>query len=478
VKPRTTGILLTLAILLGAFIYLYEVRGARDRSTSEATDSLLFSDVEPSAIDRIQLTTSDDQLAEVVRSGPGWRLLSPIEFAGDDVALATDPPPRPEDFGLGEQGRGLQFSAGGEDRVLRIGSPTPVGSNTYVEIVTAAGLDPGIIFVETWRTNALRKSLDELRDRRVLHFDHSTIDRLSLEWGKTGGVVLEKRDEAWWLTHPLEERADAATVETLLSDLAFLRAEGFVDAPPSDGALGLARPRLQIAMGGRTDEAGDFELSLQFGRSMAGEWVARAAAGLVYRIGGQRVDDVPRDLVAYRFKEVSRFEVADARSFELAYSPASKGPDGLPLRIEGELVEGDWQTQPLAMDRGKVRALMSELGRLKGIDIVADELGDSERAAVGLAPPRLAIRVWGEADALLADLSLGVVQIGRGILAQRADSTVIYRVDETLQQRIPLSGRSLEADFLALEEEAEQVLEEGAADRVADEDEAGATPTL
>ena len=101
----------------------------------------------------------------------------------------------------------------------------------------------------------------------------------------------------------------------------------------------------------------------------------------------------------------------------------------------------------------RAAALVAELAYLEGIDIVADDLGAAERSALGLRPPRVAIRVWGEGESgasapLLAELSIGREQPGRGVFAKRRDGDVVYLLDPALAAEIPFSVEAFRQGFI------------------------------
>jgi hypothetical protein len=463
---RSTGILLVVAVLLGAFIYLYEMREETSGASDEAAEALVFPGVESDAIEAIELDTTDARHARVERRDTGWMLVEPLSFGGDDVAIEAiasalaqlEAAGRVEggadagDFGLGDGADEVAFEIAGDRRVLRIGAGTPVGSNTYVQI----GEGGELAYVQTWRINALRKSLGEIRNRRILDFDHAAVSEISVRW-PDGRAELERRGEEWWLTQPLEERADQRVVQNLLSDLAFLQAEDFIDERPPEDELGMAAPRFQVVIGGEKggSEPSPFKLGFAIGADRAGALVARGSGGHLYALPPGRLDDFPRSLFAYRFKELARFEVADARRFELIYLLGDEGSETGLHTVSGKLVDDAWQTAPDEMDPQRASAMVTELARLEASELVADALGEDERAAIELAPPRLTVRVYGAGTAeqgqagevVLADFALGSQQPGRGILARRADSPVIYRVAEVTSAVVPQSPEALRAEF-------------------------------
>jgi len=85
---------------------------------------------------------------------------------------------------------------------------------------------------------------------------------------------------------------------------------------------------------------------------------------------------------------------------------------------------------------------------------------------MGLAPPRVSVRVFGaqdeaaDADApLLAELELGVSDEGRGIVARRTDRETVYVAEYALAEHVPVSLEALRNRFV--EEPAGEEAEPG-----------------
>ncbi|MBW2235987.1 MAG: DUF4340 domain-containing protein [Deltaproteobacteria bacterium] len=249
-QPRTTAILALVAVLLGAFVWFYQVQGADRRTEAEASAKRLFPQVEPDDVTAIEFTTQDGQEARLERGEAGWALARPLAFPGDETTVsglasglaqlssegALEEAQALDVYGLGEGAAEVRFEAGGQAHSVRFGRKTPVGYNTYVTVD-----DAGTVYtVPSHRASAFERPLLDLRERRVLRFDRNSVEAIDLRW-PGGSVVLEKRDDAWILTAPLETPADRETVEDLLADVSFLRAEGFVDEPDAEAEQGRCR---------------------------------------------------------------------------------------------------------------------------------------------------------------------------------------------------------------------------------------------
>jgi hypothetical protein len=278
------------------------------------------------------------------------------------------------------------------------------------------------------------------------------------------------------MTAPVEGPADASSVDTLLADIAFLSAEGFADdeegaaealetAEPAftlrlevqassqessgepDAPAG-DTPALELVVGPPVDPGSDDEIGARR--------IARGRDGMLFELAAERLDDWPRQVVAYRDKTLSQFDVSQARTFELVFTPEagdSAGDPAPPVRVQAEFTGTGWVSGPEAMAPERAGALVAELAYLEGIDIVADDLGETERTALGLRPPRALIRVWGEGESgasapLLAELSIGRAQPGRGVFAKRRDGDVVYLLDPALAAEIPFSLEAFREGFV------------------------------
>jgi hypothetical protein len=469
VQPRTTAILALVAVLLGAFVWFYQVQGADRRTEAEASAKRLFPQVEPDDVTAIEFTTQDGQEARLERGEAGWALARPLAFPGDETTVSglasglaqlssegtLEEAQALDVYGLGEGAAEVGFEAGGQSHVVRFGRKTPVGYNTYV---TAD--DAGTVYtVPSHRASAFDRPLLDLRERRVLRFDRNAVEAIDLRW-PGGSVALEKRDDAWILTAPLEAPADRETVEDLLADVSFLRAEGFVDEPGADVEQGFEEPAFEVALRLSSAEEGASAtpLRMQIGRSVpGGRRLARGSEASLYEIPVERLDDFPRRLGAYRYRTLGAFAPTDAETVELEFRDAQ----GAPLRIVARRGEAGWTSSPEAMAPGKIARLVSELSGLRAEDVQADALGERELAALGLAPPRARFRVLAAAEEGAEAQELGAFELGafdssRGILARKPGAEPVYRLDYALAEHLPVSLDAFRNRFLSAEPAGEE----------------------
>ena len=467
-KPRNTALLALVVAAVAAFVWFYEIEGGAERAKQEEASKRLFPDVTAESIQSIELRTQDGTNARLERAGDaGWKLVAPLatpadRFAADGVAStlaelapeATFDTPEPlENYGLAIE-PSVRFRAGDKDYALRLGKTTPVGGNVYA--TDAEG--KRVFAVASWRKNALDKSVKQLRDGRVLDFDRAQVKGITLESGD-GRVVLARADEGWRIAEPVAAKADADAVEGLLSDLQYMRADEFVDTPADDAQLGLDAPWLSAEL---ALESGD-PLRLAVGATREDRRVVRGSAGRVFEVAASRLESLPRKLEAYRWKQLASFASEDAAQLELRFEE----PGAEPVTILGTRDEAEgWSTAPEAMAPGMASRLVSELSGLRAEEVAADSMGEAERAALGLAPPRATLIVRGKPNeghaggAPLAELQLGLPQPDGRIPAQRAGEPTIYWLAAGAREVLPTGLGAWRESFVAKEEPPAEAKEE------------------
>lgn len=496
---RNTLILLGVAVLVAVGIWLSDRQQERAHVAEERAKRL-FPDLESGQLEWVAFSTSDGQNVRLVRKDGVWRVAEPVDFPADAPnadaiagALATmsseavieDPQP-PEVYGLGEGVQVVRFSAGGREQELRIGKKAPVGNFRYV--TTGPGADGKVYTVAGFKVASFEKPLDDLRERRPLRFEREQVRRIEAQW-TGGGVVVEKQDGAWRLVEPITGEADGDAIDTLLADLAFLRADGFVDEPPPPAEVGLDEPQYRVVLVGAAEENQEpprWELAIG-GMIGSGVRAGKAAEPALYEIPDDRFQKLPKTVNAFRFKQLSRYVASDAERFELIFpDPESEGATRI-VTITGERNDDGWETKPERMAAGSAARLVAELARLDAVDIAADEVGPQELVGLGLSPPQATIRVYGRsapadeesegesapaADQLLAEVQFGAHQKGH-ILARRADRSTIFLVDDDRAEAIPVSLEAFRNRFVSKETPAE---ESGEGDDAGAEADADAAP--
>ncbi|MBW2388606.1 MAG: DUF4340 domain-containing protein, partial [Deltaproteobacteria bacterium] len=443
-----------------------------------------------------------------------------VEFPGDEVNLnaiastlanltsedTLEAAGAREIYGLGTAARRIQFRVGAEIYGLEIGADTPVGGNVYVAREVARDVTPEaeqneVFTIASFRASSLNRDLDSLRDRRVLSFDRTRVNRISLGW-PGGGVSLEKLAAGWTIVDPVGSSgpADEKAVDDLLSDVAFLRAESFVDEDQSaffESETQASEPYFSLRLGleeGQEDQEGE-GTSLEAGIRVnpdpgGGDFVVRGGhTRVLYRVPRSRIEAFPRDVFSYRFKELSNFETSRVQSFELVFASEAEASSMESVTARVDRIENGWRAAGEEWVVGAAAGLIAEFARLEAVSVVAESADDETLASLGLLPPRVTLRAYaapaehdvededeaeakdededeakkdeardkatddagpvGESRELLAEVSLGSFDPDSGIYARADGQAAIFRLDAGLAEQIPVGLDAYRSRFLA-----------------------------
>jgi hypothetical protein len=170
-------------------------------------------------------------------------------IAWDPTAPATAPAPPAtpagqaartlKDFGLDPAERRITLAGGGASHEILIGKPTPEG-----DVYAKDAARPFVFTVEKALADDLARTPTDFRSKDVFGFRAFTGTRLEIaRGGKTAAYERKKgaagAAAAWAAVAPTKA-ADEPKIEDLVTKVANLRAESFVDAVPA-GATELAR---------------------------------------------------------------------------------------------------------------------------------------------------------------------------------------------------------------------------------------------
>jgi hypothetical protein len=441
VSLRATGILALVALAVAAVVWWSDTRQFAEEDAEKATRVVLALD--PESVTGLELPTDDGRVARLVRRDGSWRLDAPIEFPADDGVVGGILhglekleaegviEERPDDlapFGLAPGAPELRVTRGDEMPIaLRLGGETPVGSDRYV-----ARDDKGdrLYTVAQWKLDGFTPALDTLRDKRITSLEAEQVTSLRVFW--EGNLMLaaarERTDDApgpWTLVEPADTAADSKRLQRLLQDLVFGRAAAFVDAPGPLAELGLEPPELVVELG--ADGAGE---RIALGAVGEKAWAHIAERELVLEVPKRLFDSVPRELFAYRFKQVLAVNRDRVKRVELHF-PRDETTIAFVSEDDRWVPEDD----ELRVESLKIDDLVWALQNLEAVGL---EETSFEASMLGLDPPRVRVRLLDDDGEELGWLELGEPQIPEGMAARSSQGDQIWRVDNELGEDVPL----------------------------------------
>jgi Domain of unknown function (DUF4340) len=206
------------------------------------------------------------------------------------------------DVGLAKPRGRIRLETEEGTKELAIGAAVPTGSKV---VVGPPGEDEAYVVDDTVLTD-LQRPPAEWRDREMFPGERADVQRIALRAGPGAApVVLVKDGEDFRLAQPAADRADRDLADTLLSDLANLRAEHFL-ARGRAADLGLAPPRgvVEVTFSGGTPPA-----RIELGTTGPGGLTATRVGRQLFAARNDLDDAVARDPRAWRSSVWSGLEV-------------------------------------------------------------------------------------------------------------------------------------------------------------------------
>ena len=455
-KWKTTWLLLGLAAVLLAFIFLVE-RHWKSTSQSGAPPERLLQ-LRAADVTNIQLRLTNQFLLWVERARPDapWNLTFPISYPAQSLKIEwllqtletltpnTYIPPGEltankrtiAQYGLDIPQATLTLQHNGQRTELLFGSPTAVSDQIYLQVQNR----PGIYVVNSEVFDRLPRSHNDWRDTALLNLNGVGFTRLEVRGSGRGFALdIDTNNKALYLSKPTAARAEPGKVDALIRQIRDASVVKFVsDHPRPDlESYGLQPPALELAFASGTNDL----LVVQFGKSPTND------PSTVYarRMSHTNIVLVPKTLL--ESLQVSHGDLRDLRLVNLSSmnsvdSIEVVGAENFAVRRQ---TNGTWIVSnaiPATADTNAVREWLDLLARLEGTvekDIVTDfsVYGLSPQPARQYLIKSLATNATGSVtDRLLAELDLGAQQ-GEKVFARRPDEATVYSLPRKEVSQLP-----------------------------------------
>ena len=266
--------------------------------------------------------------------------------------------------------------------------------------------DPRLFTVASYTKTSLDKSLNDLRDKRLLPVNPDKVSRIEVV-GKNGDIEFGRNKDDWQILKPKPMRADGIQVGDLMRDLTNAKMDlSSADAKQQSSEFAHATP---VATAKVTDDSGTQQLQLRknkdtyYAKSSAveGEYKVDSGLGKALEKG---VDD-------FRDKKLFDFSYNDPNKIELHNGVKSyflmRGTDGI----------DDWWSNGKKMDAANVESVVSGLR----------DLTASSFPASGFSDPAIEITVSSEAGKRSEKVQ--IAKSGDHYIAQRENEPTLYELN-------------------------------------------------
>jgi len=357
---KPTGLLIAVALLAvigGGIWFSNKKQGATPaKSATDTTSKLLTIPADQFQEIRIKKLTETQDLKLVDGK---WRIVEPKPLAADQDAVTSmvtslsaltadktidDNATDLSAYGLNTPTLDVTITKkDGKTAGVLVGDATPTNSGNYAKLPGSSKVYTIASFVKT----GLDKSVNDLRDKRLLTFDSDKLTRVVLA-AKGAPIEFGKNAQnEWQILKPSALRADASQVDALVSKLKDAKMDPAIsDDDAKKAAAGFASGT-RVALATVSDSGGDQTLEVR--KSADKTYYAKSSAveGF-YKLPTDTGDALDKGLEDFRNKKLFEFGFSDPTKIELKNATYLKSGD-------------KWMSGAKTMDNGSVQTLIDKL---------------------------------------------------------------------------------------------------------------------
>lgn len=418
-KSRNLIVATVVLLALAGTLYWSEHRKPAAEAKVSADTPPPILKLDEAAITKVELKKKDAAQIVLEKNSSGtWQITQPKPLNADRSAVSStlsslsslnsqrvveDKASDLKQFGLDQPSFEVDVtSKDGKNHQLLIGDDTPAGGAVYAML---AG-DPRVFTMASYNKTSIDKSLNDLRDKRLLTFSADQVSRLELVKGNQEIEFGRNKDE-WQILKPKPLRADSIEVSSLVGKLTDARMDlsGASDSGNERSAFAHSTP---VATAKITGPSGTQELQVRknkdtyYAKSSVVDGVYKVDSGLGEALGKGLDDFRNKKLFDLGYSEPSKIEMHDGTK---AYFLSKGG--------------ADWWSNGKKMDPGTVQTFISNLR-----DLSASKFVDS-----GFFNPTIELKVTSENGKRVEDISLA--KSGDGFIAKRENDATLYYLDSS-----------------------------------------------
>jgi hypothetical protein len=419
---KLRGLAIACAVLLALSGTLYWSSHHKAEKKVSANSSPVILKVDPASVTSLSIHPGNGAPVTLARTASGaWQISAPKTLPANQQTvkdMLTDLSPLSGERVIADNASNLQAygldkpsveldiaEKGHGDKKLLFGDNTPTGDSAYAMV---AG-EPRVFTTYVFRKTDLNKSLNDLRDTRLITADPDKMSKIDLTRGSDEIDFDRNSHGNWQIEKPGPYRADAISVDSLADALSGVHMDltgegsGNPDAGFAHGAQ-VATVKISAPVGRQTLEV----------RKNGTHYYAKSSlAPGAYLIDSALADSLNKKLDSYRNKTVFDFSYNEPDEVDLQIPGKSGGTQSWYLRRGGN----DWWLDGKKMDPGSVENVISSLR-----DLTATKF-----ATTGFGSPEIQATVTSSGGSRVEKVSIS--KSGSQYLAKRANEPTLYVLD-------------------------------------------------
>lgn len=409
---------MVLAVVSGVLWWSNRRETRASKATTEVKPAKLFNTPEDQ-IQEIKIQKQGTGTIDLRRTAGKWQIVAPKQFAADQEAVSSlisnfssvnpdhvieEHPASVDPYGLTQPSLKVTvIEKNNQTHDLLVGDQTPAGSAAYAE---AAG-DPRVFTIASYVKNDFDKSVNDLRDKRLLNFETDKVSRLELT-AKKQTIEFGRDKDRWQILKPKPLRAEQFAVDDLVRSLHDAKME--LSASDDEKKFAAAfNSGTAVASAKVTDVAGTQELQV---RKNKDDYYAKSSAVAgIYKVLSSTETSMDKSLEDFRNKKLFDFGFTDPDKIEI-----HDGAKSYLLTHSGS----DWWSNGIKMDEASVTPL---IGAIR--DLTASKFLDT-----GFATPVMDVMVTSDSGK----------RVEKVLISRDGDHVVAKRENEPALYELPVSS--------------------------------------
>jgi Domain of unknown function (DUF4340) len=409
---------LVLAILTGFLYWSGRHKPAGDTVKISADTPPPILKLDENSITQLAVKRKDADPVVLTKSSSGdWQITAPKPFRADQGAVkgltstlsslnservVEDKASDLQTFGLDQPALEVDLTQRNKTQKLILGGDTPAGGAVYAML---AG-DPRLFTVASYTKTSLDKTLNDLRDKRLLPVNADKISRIEVV-RKNGNIEFARNKDDWQILKPAPMRADGTQVGDLVRDLTNAKMD-LSSSNAKDAASQFAHAT-PVATAKVTDESGAQELQVRTNKD--NYYAKSSAVEVAYKVDSGIGKALEKSVDEFRNKKLFDFGYNDPNKIEL-----HNGAKGYFL-TRGTAGSEDWWSNGKKMDAANVESVISD----------PRDLTASSFLASGFSNPTIEAIVISD-DGKRTE-RIQIAKAGDHYIAHRENEPALYQLD-------------------------------------------------
>jgi len=307
---------------------------------------------------------------DLQKVGDKWQITAPMPYAADQSAVSQlvasaanvtsdrvveDKASNVSAYGLNAPILELDITGkAGKVSKLKLGDDTPTNSGSYAMVDG----DPRVFTVASYVKTGLDKSVNDLRDKRLLTFDQDKLSRVELI-SKKEDIEFGRDKDQWQIIKPKPLRADGLQVDEMLRKLKDAKMDLAVSADDAKKAAASFASAMPVATLKLTDPSGTQQIEIR--KDKTDYYAKSSVVPGVFKTTAELGTGVDKAVDDFRNKKLFDFGFNDPNKVEMHV-------DGKTFSFQkgGE----DWFSNGKKMDSVSLQSLLDKLRDLSATKFI------------------------------------------------------------------------------------------------------------